>query len=124
MSDAVGRKTWVVPAGFIRLASTGPEPAMTSRDELRLLNTGRHDADVEITIVYADREPIGPYSVTVAARRMRRVRVNDLIDPLPVPLEVEYSIAITASHPIVVQCSRMDTSADANAVMGTIAFGG
>jgi hypothetical protein len=97
---------------------------MTSRDELRLLNAGEKEASVEITVVYTDREPIGPYRIEVEARRVRRVRVNDLIDPLPVPLETDYALTIESTAPIVVQFTRVDTSSAKNAAMGTLAFGG
>jgi hypothetical protein len=76
---------------------------------LRFLNTGDAPAEVELTILYADREEIGPYRLRVAAQRVRRARVNDLIDPLPVPLETDYAIVIRASAPIVVQFTVADT---------------
>lgn len=122
MSDAVGKREWVVPGGRIPLRSTGDEPAMTSRDELRLLNASDENAAVVITVHYGDRDPIGPYEIEVAARRLRRVRVNDLIDPLPVPLETDYALVIRADRPIVVQFTRCDTSSAKTATTGTIAF--
>jgi hypothetical protein len=121
---ALGKKRWAIPAGRIPLAGSGPEPEMTSRDELRLLNTGDADVNVEITVIYTDRDPIGPYRIKVGARRVRRVRVNDLIDPLPVPLETEYALTIQSAEPIVVQFTKVDTSSSRNAAMGTTAYGG
>jgi hypothetical protein len=123
MSRALGKKHWAIAAGRIPLVTTGPEPAMTSRDELRFLNIGDADVNVEITVIYTDRDPIGPYRIKVAARRVRRVRVNDLIDPLPVPLETDYALTIESAEPIVVQFTKIDTSSSRNAAMGTMAFG-
>jgi FAD/FMN-containing dehydrogenase len=36
---------------------------------------------IEVTLFYSDRDPVGPYKLTVPPRRVRRVRVNDLINP-------------------------------------------
>ena len=118
----LGRTTWVIPGGRIPLGSTGPEPERTSRDELFFLNTGDADAHVALTVFYADREPVGPYRLTIAARRVRSVRCNDLIDPEALPLGVDYGIAIECDVPIVVQFSRVDTSQSALALMGAMAY--
>lgn len=122
MPDAIGKREWVIPGGRVPLRSTGEEPAMTSRDELRLLNASDKPATVVLTVYYTDRDPVGSYEVEVAARRLRRVRVNDLIDPLPVPLETDYALVIRADRPIVVQFSRYDTSSATAAEMGTIGY--
>ena len=106
----IGRKTWVIPGGQIPLHSQGAEPENTSRDELFLLNTGKVEARLEMTIYYADRDPVGPYALTVPPRRMRNVRFNDLIDPEALPLDTPYAAVIGASVPIVVQFGRLDSS--------------
>ena len=67
--EALGRTTWVIAEGWIPPYSHGPEPAMLSHETASLLNTGDRDAHVEITVFYKDREPVGPYRVTVPPRR-------------------------------------------------------
>jgi hypothetical protein len=84
--EALGRTTWVIAEGWIPPYSHGPEPAMLSHETACLLNTGDRDAQVEITIFYEDREPAGPYRVTVPARRTLHQRFNDLKDPDRSPL--------------------------------------
>jgi hypothetical protein len=106
----VGARLWVLAGGHIPLESRGPEPARTSRDELSFLNTTSHDAAVTVSLFYSDRDPVGPYSLRIAARRQRTVRVNDLVDPLPIPLDVDYGVVVASSVPIVVQAVRIDTS--------------
>jgi hypothetical protein len=106
----LGRKTWVIPGGQIPLHSQGPEPENTSRDELFLLNTGNKEARLEITIYYADRDPVGLYPLTVPPRRVRNVRFNDLIDPEALPLDTPYAAVVQANVPIVVQFQRLDSS--------------
>jgi hypothetical protein len=46
----------------------------------------------------------------VKARRLRKIRVNDLIDPLPVPLDTPYSLVLESNVRVVVQLGRMSTA--------------
>jgi hypothetical protein len=118
----IGKKIWAIAGGHIPLHSHGHEPEFTSHDKLCILNTTNHEAEIEITIFYADREPIGPYPLTVPARRIRHVRFNDLIDPEAIPLDTDYASVIESNVPIVVQFSRLDTSQGENAMLSTMAY--
>jgi hypothetical protein len=119
---ALGRRTWALAGGRVPLRSDGPEPQLTSRDQLAILNTGARPAKVSITLYYADRDPVGPYRVEVAARRVRKVRFNDLIDPLPVPLDAPFGAVLRADRPVVVQLTRLDSAADGGAWIAASAF--
>lgn len=120
--SALGRTVWVIPGGHIPTHGTGPEPAMTGHDLLCVLNTGDAEARLALTVYYADAEPVGPYPLTVAARRVRHVRFNDLIDPQAMPLGVPYGVVVRADAPVVVQYVRQDTRQAANALLSVIAF--
>lgn len=122
MSRAIGKKRWAIAEGYIPEQSHGPEPELTSHETVCILNTSGREAHVEITIYYADREPVGPYQVEVAPRRTRHVRFNDLIDPEPIPLGTEYASVIESDVEIVVQHSRLDSRQAENALMTTIAW--
>jgi hypothetical protein len=122
--DAIGRTTWVIPEGWIPPYSHGPEPAMLSHETACLLNTGDTDAHVEITVFFADREPAGPYRVTVPAWHTLHQRFNDLTDPEPIPQATDYASVITSDTPIVVQHTRLDSRQAENALLSTIAFPG
>ena len=122
MGDAVGRTTWAIPEGYIPASSTGPEPEMLSHETVCFLNASDNDAHVEITIYFADREPVGPYRLTVPARRTRHVRFNDLDDPEPVPRGTDFASLIRSDTPIVAQHTRLDSRQAENALLSTIAF--
>ncbi len=96
---------------------------MTSHETACLLNAGDEDAHVRITVYFSDREPVGPYEVTVPARRTRHVRFNDLQEPEPVPRATDYASVIESDVPIVVQHTRLDSRQAENALITTIAFG-
>lgn len=120
---AYGRKVWVIAEGYIPAASNGPEPEMTSHESFSVLNTGETDAHLNVTVFYSDRDPVGPYQVTVPAKRSKHVRFNDLSDPSPIPKATEYSSVIESDVPVVVQHTRLDSRQSENALLSTIAYG-
>lgn len=65
MRSPIGRKRWAIAEGYIPGWTRGPEPQMTSHETVCLLNTADQDAHIEITIYFSDRDPAGPYRVTV-----------------------------------------------------------
>lgn len=122
MTEPIGRRRWAIAEGYIPGWSHGPEPEMTSHETACILNATRDDAHVEITVFFADREPVGPYRVTVKAHRTKHLRFNDLEDPEPIPKETPYASVIESDVPIVVQHTRLDSRQAENALITTIAF--
>jgi hypothetical protein len=122
--DPIGRRRWAIAEGYIPPSSTGPEPQMLSHETVCMLNTGDIDAHVEITVYFADREPAGPFRVTVGARRTTHLRFNELSDPESIPRDTDYASLIESDSPIVVQHTRLDSRQAANALLTTIAFAG
>jgi len=122
VGKAIGAREWVIAEGYIPPDSTGPEPQMLSHETVCILNASDEDADVEITIYYKDREPVGPYQITVPARRTRHVRFNDLRDPEPIPRGTDYSSVIRSNVPIVAQHTRLDSRQAENALLSTMAY--
>jgi hypothetical protein len=122
MKNPIGRKRWAIPEGYIPSHSHGPAPKMTSHETVCLLNASEQDAHVEITIFFADREPAGPYTVGVPARRTKHLRFNDLRKPEPIPRDTDYASLIESDVPIVVQHTRLDSRQDANALLSTVAY--
>lgn len=122
MTHAIGRRRWAIAEGYIPAQSTGPEPQMTSHETVCILNAGAAEAHVDITIFYADREPAGPYRLTVPARRTLHARFNELTDPAPIPKDTDFASVIESDVPIVVQHTRLDSRQAENALLSTMAF--
>ena len=120
----LGRTSWAIAEGYIPGWSHGPEPEMESHETACLLNAGDEEAKVEITVYFDDREPAGPYELTVPPRRTKHVRFNELRDPEPIPRDADYASVIRSSVPIVVQHTRLDSRQAENAVLSTIAYPG
>lgn len=122
MNATIGHTRWVIPEGYIPPGSHGPAPEFTSHEAFCVLNTNEQDANLRVTIFYTDRDPVGPYHLTVAARRTRHFRFNELHDPEPIPLGTPYSSLIEANIPVVVQHTRLDSRQSKNALMTTMAY--
>lgn len=122
MSEQIGRRRWAIAEGYIPAWSTGPEPEFTSHETACMLNTGDQDAHVTITIFFADREPAGPYRVTVPARRTLHLRFNELKDPEAVPRGTDFASMFESDVAIIVQHTRLDSRQAANALLSTVAF--
>jgi hypothetical protein len=122
--EPIGHTRWAIAEGWIPDWSTGPAPEMTSHETACILNASDQDADVRITVFFADREPAGPYRVRVPARRTLHQRFNELDDPEPIPRATNYASVIESDVPIVVQHTRLDSRQAENALITTIAFAG
>ena len=122
MSQHIGRTTWVIAEGYIPPESRGPPPEMTSHETACVLNASDRDAHVRISVYFSDREPVGPYRVTVPARRTLHLRFNDLTDPTPIPRGTDYASVVRSDVPIVVQHTRLDSRQAAEALLTTLAY--
>lgn len=121
-AEGLGKHVWVIPEGYLPPDSTGPQPQMTSHEAACILNTGNDAASVEITIYFADRDPLGPYRVEVPGQRTAHIRFNDLKDPAPIPRDTDYASVIRSDRAIVVQHTRLDSRQAENALLSTVAF--
>jgi hypothetical protein len=120
----IGAKRWAIADGYIPSYSHGPEPELASHETVCILNVTDRDARVAMTIYFSDREPAGPYRITVPARRTRHIRFNDLRDPEPIPAGRDFATVVESDVPIVVQHTRLDSRQAENALLSTIAYAG
>ena len=120
--EALGHRRWAIAEGYIPSQSSFTDPALESHETACILNCGDRTAEVRITIYFADREPVGPYLVTVAARRTLHLRFNDLHDPAPIPRDTAYSSVFESTMPVVVQHTRLNSRRAEVSLLSTIAF--
>ncbi len=124
MKTNIGKKSWAIAEGYIPGWSNGPGPDFISHEAFCVLNATDEEAHITLMIYYADREPVGPYKMSVAPRRTKHFRFNDLTDPEQVPLATSYSSVFESDVPIVIQHTRLDSRQAENALMTTIAYPG
>jgi hypothetical protein len=120
--NAIGRRRWAIPEGYIPSESAFSDPALISHEAACILNAGDQDAQITITLYFTDRDPAGPYRTIVPARRTHHLRFNDLKQPEPVPRDTPYASVIESDVPIVVQHTRLDSRRAELALMTTIAY--
>jgi len=121
--NAMGRTRWAIAEGHIPSRSSFTDRALVSHETACILNAGGSDAQVSLTIFFADREPAGPYRVTVPARRTLHLRFNDLVEPSPLPRDTDFSSVFESNVPIVVQHTRLDSRHAEVSLLSTTAYG-
>jgi len=119
---ALGQMRWAIAEGYIPGQSSFSDPALVSHETACILNVGDKPAHVCITVYFADREPVGPYLVTVPARRTLHLRFNDLERPQPIPRDTPYSSLFESDVPIVVQHTRLDSRHAEVSLLSTTAY--
>ncbi len=120
--ESIGHKRWAIAEGYIPSRSSFSDPALCSHETACILNAGDRDAQVRITIFFGNRDPIGPYRVTVAAHRTLHLRFNDLTEPAPIPRDTDYASVFEADVPIIVQHTRLDSRHAEVSLLSTIAY--
>lgn len=119
---AIGKLRWAIAEGYIPPGSTGTSAEMTSHEAACILNAGEKQASIRITVFFKDRDPVGPYRVTVPPQRTLHLRFNDLNDPETIPKGLGYSSVIESDVPVVVQHTRLDSRQAELALLSTIAY--
>ena len=122
-STTIGKTRWAIAEGYIPSWSAESSRELTSHETACLLNATDQPAHVRITIFYADRDPAGPYEVTVPARRTLHLRFNEFETPEPIPRGTDFSSVIESDVPIVVQHTRLDSRTQDISLMTTSAYG-
>ena len=117
-----GKTKWFVPDGYLPADSSH---GVESHEAACLLNTSDRDARIAFTFYFEDREQVGPVEVVVGSRRTRHVRLDDpaAVGGVELPRGVPFAYAVESDEPVVLQHSRLDTSAGAYALFTTIGYG-
>lgn len=122
MLQPIGRKRWAIAEGYIPESGHATTKELESHETVCILNASHQDAHVQITIFFADKDPVGPYKFVVQGRRTKHIKFNDLKDPQPIPKSTDFASLIESDVDIVVQHTRLDSRQAENALMTTIAY--
>ena len=118
----IGKTTWLIPDMYWpEITSRGH---YVSHESICVLNTSDEECSLQITLYFEDRAPISGLSAACAAQRTHHVRMDRLIDGggRHIPQGVPYAAVVSASIPVVVQYTRVDTTQSKNSIMTTMAF--
>ena len=119
---AYGKKTWLIPDAYLNSISKNHN---ISHEAVCVLNTSDIDAKIKLTLFFEDREKCDDFESFCGAGKTQHIRldkIRSLKTGEPIPRDVPYAMLIESSVEIVVQYSRLDTSAAEMALMTTIAY--
>lgn len=105
-----GKKVWYFADGY--LPEKNPASGMEAHEALMLFNPSPEKVKVCIDVYYSDRDSVKGIPVELPAERIISLRMDhpeDLAGTV-IPVRTQYALRITASHPIVVQFGRLDTT--------------
>ena len=122
----LGQTRWAIADGYIPGQSSFSDPALVSHETACILNASETPAHVRITVYFAeyfaDRDPVGPYLVTVPPQRTLHLGFNDLERSELIPRDTPYSSLLESDVPIVVQRTRLDSRRAEVSLLSTIAY--
>ena len=118
---AYGKKTWLIPDTYLNSISKNQS---VSHESVCVLNTSDKDAKIKLTLFFEDREKRDDFESFCGAGKTHHIRLDKIrsLSGEPIPKDVPYAILVESNIEIVVQYSRLDTSAAEMALMSTIAY--
>lgn len=116
-----GAKVWFISDGYWPTVSNGLFP---SHEAICVLNPGKKDANIEVTLYFEDRDKMEGFKAVCKAERTYHIRMDKLKDEngQGVPQGVPYAMMVRSDVDIIVQYSRMDTTQAEMALMTTMAY--
>lgn len=118
---AYGKKVWLIPDCYLNSVSKNPN---ISHEAICVINTSETDAEIRLTLYFEDRPAMSGFVSHCGAQKTHHIRMDKMRDAngAIIPRDTPYATLVESSVPIVVQYSRLDTSAAEMALMTTIAY--
>ena len=139
LEASTGRRRWAIAEGFLAgdetrpagspVTDEHPDEKRSKHETLFLLNAGDEPAHVTLSIYFSDRDPLGPFTYVVDARRTTQV---DLATIEEIPRDrhelarqvFDVASLVESNKPIVVLATRRRTAEPDAAPLTQIAFAG
>lgn len=123
MEQQIGKKTWLIPDLYWPADTHGN--VYVSHEAICVLNVSRQPAQIQITLLYEDQEPVEGLCFTCGAMRTMHIRMDKVTTPdgSPLPQGIGYAAMLQSDVPVVVQYTRVDTTQPELALMTTMAYG-
>ena len=118
---AYGKKTWLIADTYLNSIS---KHSQISHESACVLNTSDKDATIKLTLYFEDREKMDDFESFCKAGRTHHIRLDKIISKSgkPIPRDVPYAILLESDVDVVVQYTRLDTSAPEMALMTTMGY--
>jgi len=104
-----GKKVWIFPDAELPPVGVNLIPG---HESIIITNTGDQQANIKITLLYTDKEPVS-FVTAVQARRVRCLRTNEEKDfgAYTAKFEEQYAIMLESDVPVVAQYGRAEPRA-------------
>ena len=118
---AYGKKVWLIPDTYLNSVSKNKN---ISHEAICVVNTSNVDADIKLTLFFEDREKRDDFESFCGAGKTHHIRLDKILSKTgePIPRDVPYAVLLESSVEVVVQYSRLDTSATEMALMTTMGY--
>ena len=103
-----GKKNWVFCDGY--LPPHGDNPEFEGHEALMLTNLNQKKAEIELTFIFEDREPISGITVTLDGMRTTCIRLDKPLgkDNILLGEAVQYTVWVKSDTPICACFGRLD----------------
>ena len=107
MSEALGKKNWLIPDCELPLPGEG---VLKGHESVIVVNDSEEIAEIEVKLFFTDRDCDAKIRWQVLPGRVRCFRMNNLEDMcgFVVPNDTQYAMKLTSSVNVVVQYGRLD----------------
>jgi hypothetical protein len=108
MTVGHGQQVWVFPDGDLPPPGE-PGLPIDGHESLIVLNAGDEEAEIEINVYFADRDPKTGLNVSLPAKRVRCFRLDEPLgdEGFEIPFG-QYALRLRSSMPVVAQIGRAD----------------
>ena len=105
---SIGKKNWVFCDGY--LPPHGDNPEFEGHEALMLTNLNNKKANIQLTFVFEDKDPISGIEVSLDAMRTTCVRLDHPLGKEGVMLgeSVQYTVWVKSDTPICACFGRLD----------------
>jgi hypothetical protein len=103
-----GKKNWVFCDGY--LPPAGEDPHFEGHEALMITNLNEEAAQIELNLIFEDREPETGICYTLDALRMMCIRLDKPLGPKGILLgeAVQYTVWVKSDVPICACFGRLD----------------
>ncbi len=100
-----GKKVWIFPDTELPPVGQNEIPG---HESVIIVNTTEKTANVKVTFLYSDKQPLEGISVEVLGNRVRCLRTTEDFDGVMPTVGEQYAIMLESNVPIVAQYGRAE----------------
>ncbi|MBB6730872.1 sensory rhodopsin transducer [Cohnella zeiphila] len=120
-----GKKTWYIADGWIPRRGIEEHANYVGHEAVIILNTQSQNARIYMDIYFEEKEPWENIEITVPAKKVRCLRMDNPADIGNQCLQrhEQYALRLRSDVPVIVQFGRMDTTQSNLAYIGVMGYG-